>query len=165
MLDAHSRMGLTPEALALEMAEPVRGLRILDLCCGAGGNAIGFARQGCSVLAIDNNPERLEQARHNARVYGVDRRIELRRAEAESCAAIDADLVFINPPWGADWNHVSTTWDSFPRLLDWVASVRAPRTWLKLPPSFVPTAQWAVQPYFGHTSGDRHRVKFLLLTR
>lgn len=60
---------------------------ILDLFCGAGGNAIQFALAGLEeegqelekpttrVIALDIDPDKIEYARHNARIYGVEERI------------------------------------------------------------------------------------------
>ena len=43
---------------------------------GVGGNTIQFALAGCFVFAIDLDASRLNLARHNAGVYGVQDRIE-----------------------------------------------------------------------------------------
>ena len=49
---------------------------VVDACCGSGGNTLGFARAGCSVTAIDLEPERIDaEARHNAQLYGVAERV------------------------------------------------------------------------------------------
>ena len=71
---------------------------VLDLFCGCGGNAISFARHPSvsRVVAVELDAARLAMARHNACVYGVQRKIEwvhgdavevllrLLRAESES---------------------------------------------------------------------------------
>ena len=44
--------------------------------CGVGGNAINFAFSCERFIAIDIDPAKMELARHNARVYGVENRIE-----------------------------------------------------------------------------------------
>src|SRR5688500_12753574 len=74
-LDEEGRYSLTPEIIALEMAERVHGKHVVDLGAGAGGNAIGFARAGCTVTAIEQDAKRLALARHNARCYGVESQI------------------------------------------------------------------------------------------
>jgi trimethylguanosine synthase len=43
---------------------------------GVGGNAIQFAMTCERVIAIDNSAEKIEMAKHNARIYGVEDRIE-----------------------------------------------------------------------------------------
>ena len=47
------------------------GRSVVDACCGSGGNALGFARAGSPVTAIELAPERLAEAQHNARVYAA----------------------------------------------------------------------------------------------
>jgi SAM-dependent methyltransferase len=46
--------------------------RILDLACGAGGNALWLARQGHHVVGVDASPMRIEEARAGARRQGLD---------------------------------------------------------------------------------------------
>src|SRR5204863_9636209 len=53
------RYSLAPEIIALEMAERVSGKHVVDLGAGAGGNAIGFARAGCTVTATEQDAKRL----------------------------------------------------------------------------------------------------------
>ena len=48
----------------------------MDGFCGVGGNAIQFAFTCERVIAIDIDPVKIELARHNARVYGVEDRIQ-----------------------------------------------------------------------------------------
>jgi len=61
------------EAFERELVERyVRpGGSILDIGCGAGREAIGFARAGFRVVGIDIAPQMIEAARHNARALGV----------------------------------------------------------------------------------------------
>ena len=49
---------------------------MMDAFCGVGGNAIQFAQTCDRVIAIDVDARRLELARNNARVYGVQDKIE-----------------------------------------------------------------------------------------
>ena len=70
-VDEEGRWSLTPEALALALGREAAGAVVFDACCGCGGNAIGFARAGCRVVAVDTDAGRLALARHNAAIYGV----------------------------------------------------------------------------------------------
>ncbi|MFI5308607.1 MAG: methyltransferase domain-containing protein, partial [Polyangiales bacterium] len=81
-LDAEARRSLTPEALALALGRRARRARVLDACCGAGGNAIGFARAGCAVVAVEQDEARLAMAEHNARLYGVASQIRFVAGDA-----------------------------------------------------------------------------------
>ena len=63
---------------------------------GVAGHAID---SGTSAIDIDRN--RLEIARHNARVYGVEHKIDFIHGDYMQLAAkLTADVVFLAPPWG-----------------------------------------------------------------
>lgn len=176
-LDEQGRFSLTPEALALRIGRDAMAaglVRVLDAGCGAGGNAIGFARAGCEVCAVERDPARLAMARHNAGVYGAAQRIAFEVGDAlERARSGDFDLIFVDPPWGPDWDRTCTGAADFP-LLQALHSQRAPgpagtqqrrpALWAKLPPSFdfsqLPGATPAA--VFGEAAGDRNRVKFVL---
>jgi len=166
-LDEEGRRSLTPEALALELGRRARGLRVVDACAGAGGNAIGFARAGCTVTAIELDARRLALARHNARLYGVQDRIRFVHGDArEVLASVAAELLFVDPPWGARYDKRRVLAAELPPLAELLA--HAPRfatSWLKLPPSFDPASVPGARPsaWFGSGQGDARRVKFLLL--
>jgi trimethylguanosine synthase len=55
-------------------------------------------------VAIEIVPERIALAKHNARIYGVEDRIEFVLGDAMSVLAGmrpgSADVVFLSPPWG-----------------------------------------------------------------
>ena len=166
-LDDEGRFSLTPEALALELGERARGLRVIDACAGVGGNAIGFARAGCAVVAIDIDRDRLAMAKHNARIYGVSERIKFFCADA--CSIVsghEADLLFIDPPWGGDYDRSRVALadlDPAQQLIENAAHV--PMKWLKVPPPFDPATLpgCRASAVFGCGRGDGRRVKFLLI--
>ena len=166
-LDDEGRKSLTPESLALALGERAHGLRVIDACAGAGGNAIGFARAGCTVTAIEIDRDRLAMARHNARLYGVADRIEFILGDARNILPEkNADLLFIDPPWGERYNKERVALDDLSpcqELLD--RASHFPQTWIKVPPSFDPATLpgCRVEAIFGTAAGDRRRVKFLLL--
>jgi hypothetical protein len=156
-LDEEGRYSLTPEVLALAMGRQARG-HVIDAFAGCGGNAIGFARAGCRVTAIERDPGRLALARHNARIYGVD--VDWRGGDALALLPeLAGDLLFLDPPW-AD-----------PELPLLFAALHAgrqfPRIWAKVPPAFDPArVPGAIaEPWFGAAEGDYRRVKFVLLRR
>jgi predicted RNA methylase len=142
-------------------------VHVIDACCGAGGNAIGFARAGCLVTAIELDGARIELARHNAQLYGVADRIRFLSGDArELIATLDADLLFIDPPWGERYDKQRVALADITLLPVLLAQrARYARTWLKLPPSFDPSTIDGARPsaWFGVGSGDARRVKFLLL--
>lgn len=54
-----------------------------------------------AVIAIDIDPEKLSLARNNAEVYGVADQIEFVCGDFMVLAAdLQADVVFLSPPWG-----------------------------------------------------------------
>lgn len=166
-LDAEGRMSLTPERLALQLGERAKGLRVIDAFAGCGGNAIGFARAGCRVTAIELDAARLAMARHNAAMYGVADRIEFLGGDA--CALVagrEADLLFLDPPWGGRYSKERTALGDLPPCADILRQAKLPaRTWIKVPPSFDPSCLPGAKPeaFFGSGEGDCRRVKFLLL--
>lgn len=168
-LDEEARFSLTPEALALELGQRARGLRVIDACCGGGGNSIGFARAGCTVTAIEIDGARAADARHNARLYGVADRVTVREGDArELLPTLSGDLVFIDPPWGRDYDKRAIQLDDLPLLGELLPLCTGfPRTWIKVPASFatrqIPSAR--AEAMFGAAPGDMRRIKFVLMSR
>jgi predicted RNA methylase len=162
------RYSLTPEPLALALGKLASPAHVLDACCGSGGNAIGFARSGCRVSALELDRARLDEAQRNAALYGVSDRIRFELADArEVVPTREADILFIDPPWGEQYDKATTTRANFP-LLDALleADLGAYRElWLKLPSSFALRSVGAesAQALFGTESGDLHRIKFVLV--
>ena len=100
-LDPEALYSLVIQEAALRTASVTPGRHVVDAFCGAGGSAIGFARAGKRVTAIELNPARLEMARYNARLFGVDSQIEFLQGDAlELWPTVKADSVFLSPPWG-----------------------------------------------------------------
>jgi len=53
------------------------------------------------VISIDIDPVKIENAKHNARIYGVEENITFLVADFMALApALKADAVFLSPPWG-----------------------------------------------------------------
>lgn len=102
-LDAEGWYSVTPERIAQHIAERSRCDVIVDLFVGCGGNAIQFALTCHHVIAVDIDPVRLACARHNARIYGVEDRIEFILGDALTLLPTfkdRVDVIFISPPWG-----------------------------------------------------------------
>lgn len=168
-LDEEGRISLTPEALAMEMASEACGRCVVDATCGAGGNAIAFARAGCPVIAVDLDRERLALARHNAGRYGVAGRIEFIHGDARDLLPrLDGELLMLDPPWGRDTNREGFGLPALPLLGDLLPlCARFPETWVKLPPAFAvdELPAWRPRAVFGSAEGDFQRIKFLWLAR
>jgi tellurite methyltransferase len=66
--------GTKPSALCLRVLDllpPDQPLRLLDVGCGEGRNAVFFARNGYEVIAFDSSPKGLEKTRLLAERTGV----------------------------------------------------------------------------------------------
>ncbi|CAH1399591.1 unnamed protein product [Nezara viridula] len=100
-LDEESWYSVTPEKVSSHTAERCRCDVMIDACCGAGGNTIQFAFTCERVIAIDIDPQKIQLARHNAKVYGVEDRIEFIVGDFLKLApTLQGDVVFLSPPWG-----------------------------------------------------------------
>lgn len=65
-----------------------------------------------TVLAIDIDPMKIQLARNNARIYGVEDRIEFILGNFFDIAPkLIADVVFLSPPWGGPGYVKSETYD------------------------------------------------------
>ncbi len=170
-LDAEGRISLTPEPLADAFAVELlaAGARtVLDVCAGAGGDAIALARRGLRVTAVERDAARLALLAHNARVYGVAARLTLVHGDAvEAVRRYEADVVYVDPPWGVAYDRHAVALADVPPLAGvWDAlgdAPGSPRLVAKLPPSFdvraFPGA--TATAVFGEAAGDWRRVKLL----
>jgi SAM-dependent methyltransferase len=168
-LDDEGHRSLTPEPLALALADRAAGRCVLDLTAGAGGNTIAFARRGCRVIAVEVDAARLDDARYNATLYGVEAAVTWVHGDARlALPSHTGDLTFIDPPWGG-YDKRYTALSDLPLLNDLLPLLPpSAETWIKLPPSFDVASlpgRWDVEAWFGVQTGDRHRVKFLLARR
>ncbi|CAL4969915.1 unnamed protein product [Urochloa decumbens] len=101
-MDAEGWYSATPESIAAtQAARAAPGDRVVDAFSGCGGNAIQFAARGCRVVAVEIDPRKAELAAHNARIYGVQDRIQFLVGDFYRLAPfLKADVVFLSPPWG-----------------------------------------------------------------
>jgi SAM-dependent methyltransferase len=90
----------TPEIVAKYIAKRLKTDIIADLGCGIGGQVIFFAKECRKVYAVDNDPEKLQYAKENCRLYGVDN-VEFILGDALSAQVkekvSDADIIFSDP--------------------------------------------------------------------
>ena len=54
------------------------------------------------MIAIDIDPVKIQMARNNARIYGVEDRIEFIVGDSMTIIPklVSADVIFLSPPWG-----------------------------------------------------------------
>jgi trimethylguanosine synthase len=99
-IDAEGLHTVMPEQAALVQAKWLPGHVILDGFAGVGGCAIAYAKAGKQVIAVELCKDRLEMAKHNARLYGVEDAITFIHADIFAVATtIKADIVHLDPPW------------------------------------------------------------------
>ncbi|NUW40739.1 methyltransferase domain-containing protein [Nonomuraea rhodomycinica] len=126
------------------------GPRVVDVCCGSGGDLLALARAGCLVDAVDTDPLSVAVARANAEALGLAGRVTVRVADAASVRPEDYDVLFADP---ARRTARGRTFDPmaysppWPVVLDLLA--RAPMACLKVAPGipyeFIPEgaeAEW-----------------------
>ncbi|XP_011083874.1 trimethylguanosine synthase isoform X1 [Sesamum indicum] len=101
MMDEEGWFSVTPEPIAKHHAARCGDGAIVDFFTGAGGNAIQFGRRSKHVIAIDIDPKKIDYARHNAAIYGVEDNIDFIKGDSFSLApTLKANTVFMSPPWG-----------------------------------------------------------------
>ncbi len=90
----------TPEIIGRYRADKIRNLRIFDVSCGCGMQAIFFAMTNEFVLGADIEERRIRYARKNAMAYGVDN-VEFIVLDALSDEALriskDFDIIYSDP--------------------------------------------------------------------
>eukprot|EP00403_Amphidinium_massartii_P012540 CAMPEP_0178416542 /NCGR_PEP_ID=MMETSP0689_2-20121128/24117_1 /TAXON_ID=160604 /ORGANISM="Amphidinium massartii, Strain CS-259" /LENGTH=491 /DNA_ID=CAMNT_0020037889 /DNA_START=235 /DNA_END=1706 /DNA_ORIENTATION=+ len=103
-MDAGAWFEVTPESVAVHIADRLQGKVVVDGTCGVGGNAIQLALTCPHVIGVDLDNNRLLDAAHNARIYGVHDRIDFVCDDfihfAQSYSGRNVDVVFLSPPWG-----------------------------------------------------------------
>ncbi|KAK9471356.1 RNA cap guanine-N2 methyltransferase-domain-containing protein [Dipodascopsis tothii] len=143
-LNEESWFSATPEPIARSIAEHFANACnprvVVDAFCGAGGNTIQFAQYCDRVIAIDVNPTTLACAQHNAEIYGVSDKIEFILGDFfDYVSHIQADAVFLSPPWGGPSYLMADIYDldnmapyNLPTLLK-ASRIISPNTALYLP--------------------------------
>lgn len=91
----------TSEGIAAYHASLVPdGARVLDLTCGLGIDAFTIARRASHVTAVEIDPAKVECARHNARVLGLDNFTVVNSSAEDYLAEVASgsfDIIFIDP--------------------------------------------------------------------
>ncbi|XP_035547692.1 trimethylguanosine synthase-like isoform X3 [Juglans regia] len=100
-MDEEGWYSVTPEEIAIRHAQRSGNGIVIDCFAGVGGNAIQFARMCYSVVAIDIDPQKIEFAINNAKIYGVEDYIDFIVGDFFKLApSLKGDMVFLAPPWG-----------------------------------------------------------------
>lgn len=100
-VDEQALFSITPEKNAIDHAKRLKNKIILDAFGCVGGNAIAFAQFCKKVYMIELDKNRIEMAKNNAQVYGVEDKIEFIQGDYfEEAPKVKADVVYLDPPWG-----------------------------------------------------------------
>ncbi|KAJ4300717.1 putative diacylglycerol O-acyltransferase tgs1 [Kalmusia sp. IMI 367209] len=90
---------------------------IIDAFAGVGGNAIAFARSGRweQVFAIEKDPKTMKCAKHNAAIYGVEKKIVFQSGDCfdiiKRFNGNDKVVIFGSPPWGGTEYNADDVFD------------------------------------------------------
>ncbi len=99
--DAYGRLALLQDAvleplnaplrdIAVRMAAPRPGMRVLDVGCGTGAQLERYLAAGCHVVGVDTSPAMLARARRR-----LEDRAELREADAQSLPFDDGSFSLV----------------------------------------------------------------------
>jgi 16S rRNA G966 N2-methylase RsmD len=104
-VDAGGLYTMIPEAYALDMAKHAKGDKVLDVCSGIGSMSIAFARKNHIVTSVEIDQLKINMARHNAEIYGVDDKINFINADITLKSTLDllpkdTGTLWMDPPWG-----------------------------------------------------------------
>jgi SAM-dependent methyltransferase len=83
------------ETLLARFLKP--GMRLLDIGCGAGREALAFGRAGIEVVGIDLSPTMVELARENAKAAGLSITFEAGDPSAISFPPESFDVIYVSP--------------------------------------------------------------------
>lgn len=116
-LDKEGLYSAKPERSAQGIAKLIKGKTIVDAFGGLGGSSIAFSLSGKNVIYIENNPQRLEYAKHNAKIYKAQSNIEFILGDClDLIPQLEFDSIYLDPPWVGE--ILFTSRDITPRCLN-----------------------------------------------
>jgi len=92
-----------------EIGFEINDAEILDLCCGSGAVAFEALSRGAKfVTLIDNSRIHLEITKKNAELLKVENQVEILWSDAKKLSECKKsfDLIFIDPPYAADYSLI-----------------------------------------------------------
>ncbi|KAK8809841.1 hypothetical protein WA158_000784 [Blastocystis sp. Blastoise] len=101
--DEEGIYSVTPEAIAILIAQKVSCPTVIDCFAGIGGNSIQLARTCFKVFSVDIDIHKLHYLQHNASLYNVNNNIEcihMDSIQLLQICTIPCDVIILAPPWG-----------------------------------------------------------------
>jgi trimethylguanosine synthase len=99
-IDEVALYSVTPEECAIETAQNVKNLTVLDAFGCVGGNSMAFGKYCKKVYMIELDKNRIRMAKNNADVYGVKNITFIKGDYFMEAPKIIADVIYLDPPWG-----------------------------------------------------------------
>ncbi|HJH32354.1 MAG TPA: methyltransferase domain-containing protein [Methanosarcinaceae archaeon] len=97
----------TPQVVAQYRAKRIKYKTLADISCGIGGQVIFFAKECDFVYAVEIDPQKIEYARKNCELHGIDN-VEFICGDALSTDVIrqipKVDIIFSDPARPAEEN-------------------------------------------------------------
>jgi 16S rRNA (guanine966-N2)-methyltransferase len=97
------------EALFNVLAPRIEGATFADLYAGTGAVGIEALSRGArQALFVEQNRQAVGVIRANLKSLGIENRAEVRQGKVSALArSIDADIIFVDPPYGlaAEYDH------------------------------------------------------------
>ncbi len=99
--DIEGLYSVGPEEVADKIARKTNARTVVEGFCGIGGNVIGFAKHADKVWAIEIDHDRIEMAKNNVRVYGLEDRVTFIEGDYFiEAPKLNAEALFFSAPWG-----------------------------------------------------------------
>ncbi|MFC4111430.1 THUMP-like domain-containing protein [Nonomuraea zeae] len=77
--------------------EATQAPRVVDACCGIGGDLLALARAGCTVTAVDTDPLTVAVARANVEAFGLGDAVTVTVGDAAEVEPEAYDVLFADP--------------------------------------------------------------------
>jgi len=120
--DKESLRFATPEPIARYRAQRLKCKTLADISCGIGGQTVFFAQQCEFVYAVEIDPRKIEYAKQNCEMYGLDN-VKFICGDALDPKVIEqipaVEVVFSDPfrPAEEEERHVSSLEPGIPNVL------------------------------------------------
>lgn len=109
--DADALFMSVQEVAALHVGERLKHYKTcVELCTAVGAMAIHVARFVPKVIGIDIDPQRIQDAKQNAKLYGVETNTEFLVGDVldeDLLKSITADVAILDPDWSVEGTEKS----------------------------------------------------------